>query len=149
MEIFIVGLNEEGIAEELKSYMRISQKRLYSNKSNILKKNNSNFFIIEKIKEFLQIKKVTEIKRNKETYVELSYEIRTTKKTSCEIITNYLTVYPLFSSKHQDFLSCILYPVSWCDFNKIRLSREYRNIEGTSKLKSIKNSMNTLRTQFN
>jgi len=134
------NLNTEGIAEELKTYMRISQKRLYNNNSP--KNNNSNFFIMDKIKEFLDIKKVTEIKRDKINFIELSYEIRTTKKTSCEILKNYLNNYPLFSSKHQDFLS-------WCEFNKIRLSREYRNIKGTSKLKSIKNSMNTLRTQFN
>jgi len=135
-------INDKGIAAELKSYMRISQKRLYSNNSKIMTNKNSNFLIMVKIKEFLDIKKVTEIKRIKENYVELSYEIRTIKKTSCEILTNYLYVYPLFSSKHQDFLS-------WCEFNKIRLSREYRSIEGTSKLKTIKNSMNTLRTQFN
>jgi hypothetical protein len=122
--------------------MRISQKRLYSNNSKIPTNKNSNFLIMVKIKEFLDIKKVTEIKRIKKNYVELSYEIRTIKKTSCEILTNYLYSYPLFSSKHQDFLS-------WCEFNKIRLSREYRSIEGTSKLKTIKNSMNTLRTQFN
>jgi len=83
--------------------MRISQQRLYSNNSLILEKNNSNFFIMEKIKEFLNIKKVTEIKINKENFIELSYEIRTTKKTSCEILTNYLSVYSLFSSKYQDF----------------------------------------------
>lgn len=66
--------------------MRITQKRSYSNNSEILENNNSNFLIMEKIKEFLEIKKVTEIKRNKDNYIELSYEIRTTKKTSCEII---------------------------------------------------------------
>jgi hypothetical protein len=135
-------LNADGIAEQLKSYMRISQKRLYSNNSKILGKNNSNLFIMEKIKQLLNIKKVTEIKRIKENYIELSYEIRTSKKTSCDILTNYLSTYPLFSSKYQDYLS-------WCEFNKIRISREYRTIEGTSKLKTIKNSMNTLRTQFN
>jgi hypothetical protein len=122
--------------------MRISQKRLYSTDSNKLIDNNSNLLIMEKIRDFLDIKKVTEIKRIKENYIELSYEIRTSKKTSCEIITNYLSIYPLFSSKYQDYLS-------WCEFNKIRLSRKYRTIEGTLNLKSIKNSMNTLRTQFN
>lgn len=122
--------------------MRISQKRLYSNNSEIQINYRSNFLIMEKIKEFLEIKKVTEIKRNKNNYVELSYEIRTTKKTSCEILTEYLSIYPLFSSKHQDFLA-------WCEFYKIRISKDYKTIEGTSKLKSIKNSMNTLRTQFN
>jgi hypothetical protein len=85
--------------------MRISQKRLYRSNSKLLEKNNSNFFIMAKIKDFLEIKKVKEIKRIKNNYIELSYEIRTSKKLSCEIITKYLFVYPLFSSKYQDFLS--------------------------------------------
>jgi LAGLIDADG endonuclease len=93
--------------------MRISQKKLYSNNSKILINNNSNLFIREQIKEFLNIKKVTEIKRNKENYIELSYEIRTIKKVSCEIFTNYLSFFSLFCSKHQEFLS-------GCKFNNIR-----------------------------
>lgn len=136
-------LNKENIADNLKTYMRITQKRSYGTNSNkLFNNNNSNFLIMDKIREFLKIKKVNEIKRIKKGYIELSYEIRTSKILSCEIITNYLYIYPLFSSKHQDFLS-------WCKFNNIRLSREYKTIEGTTKLKSIKNSMNTLRTQFN
>jgi hypothetical protein len=84
--------------------MRVSQKQMYKITSDIPKKNNSNFQIMEKIREFLDVKNVSEIKRTKENYVELSYEVRTTKKTSCDILINYLSVYPLFSSKHQDFL---------------------------------------------
>jgi hypothetical protein len=59
---------------------------------------------MEKIREFLDIKNVTEIKRIKKDYIELSYEIRTTKKSSCDLLINYLSAYPLFSSKHQDYL---------------------------------------------
>jgi len=81
--------------------MRVSQKQLYKITSDIPKENNSNLQIMEKIREFLD---VTEIKRTKEKYVELSYEVRTTKKTSCDLLINYLSVYPLFSSKHRDFL---------------------------------------------
>jgi LAGLIDADG endonuclease len=133
------NLTKENIANNLKSYMRISQKRIISNKIN---NKNSNFLIMDKIREFLNIKKVNEIKRIKKDYIELSYEVRTSKILSCEIMTKYLFIYPLFGSKYQDFLS-------WCKFNKIRLSREYKTIKGTEKLKSIKHSMNTLRTQFN
>jgi hypothetical protein len=81
--------------------MRISQKQLY--KSTILK-DNSNFYIMEKIREFLGVKIVKEIQRNKPNYIELAYEVRTTKKLSCDILINYLTNFPLFSSKYQDFL---------------------------------------------
>ena len=67
------------------------------------------------------------IKRTKKDYVELSYEVRTTKITSCDNLIKYLSKYPLFSSKHQDFLD-------WREFHRIRLSREYKTFEGTSKL---------------
>lgn len=131
-----------GIAEAVKNYMRVSQKQIYKYASDIPKENNSNFQIMEKIREFLDVKTVNEIKRTKEKYVELSYEVRTTKKTSCDLLINYLSIYPLFSSKHQDFLD-------WREFHRIRLSREYRTLKGTSKLIYLKNSMNTKRTQFN
>lgn len=136
------NLNSNGIAEVVKNYMRISQKQLYNVTSNIPKENNSNSQIMEKIREFLDVNMVNEIKRTKVNYVELSYEVRTTKKTSCDILINYLSVYPLFSSKHQDFLN-------WREFHHIRLSREYKTNEGTYKLIYLKNSMNTKRTQFN
>ena len=136
------GLNSEGIAEVVKSYMRISQKQMYKITSDIPKENNSNFQIMEKIREFLDVKNVNEIERIKDKYVELSYEVRTTKKTSCDILIDYLSTYPLFSSKHQDFLD-------WREFHRIRLSREYKTMEGTSELISLKNGMNTKRTQFN
>jgi hypothetical protein len=68
--------------------------------------------------------------------------VKTSKKASCEILINYLSTYPLFSSKHQDFLS-------WYEFHTIRMSKEYKTIKGTKKLICLKNGMNTLRTQFN
>lgn len=135
-------INSQGIAEEIRHYMRISQKALYSQNSDILKENNSNRPIMEKIREFLDVKSVSEIRRTREKYVETSYEVRTSRKTSSEKLINYLSIYPLFSSKHQDFLT-------WVEIHKIRLSRAHKTIDGTSKLIFLKNSMNTLRTQFN
>jgi len=85
--------------------MRISQKAIYNKNSNLLKENKSNYHILEKIREFLDVKSVNEIKRTREQYVELAYEVRTSKKTSSEKLISYLSKYPLFSSKHQDFLS--------------------------------------------
>lgn len=52
---------------------------------------------MEKIREYLAVKNVTEIKRNKGYYTELAYEVRTVKKESCDILVNYLSIYPLFS----------------------------------------------------
>jgi hypothetical protein len=53
-----------------------------------------------------------------------------------------LSIYPLFSSKHQDYLD-------WKKAHEIRIAKSYTSIEGTSKLIFLKNSMNTKRTQFN
>ena len=119
--------------------MRVSQKQSYKP---TISEDNSNFYIMEKIRDFLDVKVVTKIQRNKPNYIELAYEVRTTKKESCDFLINYLTEYPLFSSKYQDFLD-------WKKAHEIRLSKSYKSIEGTSKLISLKNSMNTKRTQFN
>jgi len=85
--------------------MRISQKRQYKLNTKIPEDKNTNLDIMEKIREYLAIKSVTEIKRDKEDYIELAYEVRTVKKESCDLLINYLSIYPLFSSKHQDFLA--------------------------------------------
>jgi LAGLIDADG endonuclease len=97
-------LNSEGIAKVGKSYMRVSQKQTYKILSDLPKENHSNFQIMEKIKEFMDVNNVRVIKRIRKNYVELAYEVRTSKKISCNLLINYLSIHPLFSSKHQDFL---------------------------------------------
>jgi hypothetical protein len=84
--------------------MRISQKRQYKLNTEIPENQNTNLDIMEKIQEYLRVKNVTEIKRDKEHYTELAYEVRTVKKESCDLLIKYLSIYPLFSSKHQDYL---------------------------------------------
>lgn len=135
-------MGDDGIAKRVKCYMRISQKRSYKLNAEIPESQNSNLDVMEKIREFLLVKNVTEIKRDKEEYTELAYEVRTVKKESCDLLIKYLITYPLFSSKHQDFLD-------WKKAHNIRISKSYKSIEGTSKLVLLKNSMNTKRTQFN
>nr|YP_010317363.1 hypothetical protein MRV96_mgp08 [Ciborinia camelliae]UNB14688.1 hypothetical protein [Ciborinia camelliae] len=136
------SVNSQGIAEEIRHYMRISQKAVYGKKSNLFNEDYSNKHIMEKIREFLDVKSVNEIKRTKEEFVELAYEVRTSKKSSSEKLIAYLSKYPLFSSKHQDFLS-------WGEIHKIRLFKLYKTLDGTKRLILLKNSMNTLRTQYN
>ena len=95
---------------------------------------------------------VNEIKRIKENYVEVGYVVKTIKKSSeptqegvvaaREGLINYLNNYPLFSSKYQDFLD-------WHKAYLIKNSRKNMTPSGTSELLSVKNSMNTKRTQFN
>ena len=136
--------NVNGLANRVRCYMTLSQKQIYSAKleTSLAEKDNSNFYFMEKIKEFLDVKTVNKIKRIKQDYIEEAYVVRTNKKSSCEILIDYLKVYPLFSSKHQDFLD-------WSKAYHIKVSKEFKTLDGTSKLLSIKNSMNTKRTQFN
>ncbi len=135
-------INEKGFVNRVKCYMTLSQKQLYRTKdTGLSEKDNSNFYIMKMIQEFLGVKTVNEIKRIKSDYIEETYVVRTNKKSSCEILIDYLKVYPLFSSKHQDFLD-------WSKAYHIKVSQEFKTLDGTSKLLSIKNSMNTKRTQF-
>lgn len=94
---------------------------------------------MEKIREFLDVKCVYEIKRTRTKNIELAFEVITNRKISSEKLINYLYKYPLFSSKHQDFLC-------WAEIHKLRLSKTYKTKEGTSNLIYLKNN---LRTQFN
>lgn len=137
-------LNANGIASRVKCYMTLSQKQLYKAEldSGLAEKENSNFYIMKNIQEFLDVKTVNEIKRIKQDYIEEAYVVRTNKKSSCDILINYLKTYPLFSSKYQDFLD-------WSKAYNIKITKKHNTHEGTFELLSIKNSMNTKRTQFN
>jgi hypothetical protein len=55
--------------------MRISQKATYGKNTELPEEGNSNLPIMEKIREFLDVKNVSKIKRIKENYVELSFEV--------------------------------------------------------------------------
>ena len=134
-------LNADGLATKVKCYMALSQKELYKANSDKLN-DNSNFNFMKSIQEFLGIKTVNEIKRIKENYVERAYVVKTIKNSSCEALINYLNNYPLFSSKHQDFLA-------WHKAYLIKINRKNMTQKGTSELLFVKNSMNTKRTQFN
>lgn len=71
-------LDSNDIAKIVKTYMSISQKQLYKATSDI--ENNTNLYFMDKLREFLDVKKVNKITRNKDNYIELAYEVRTTKK---------------------------------------------------------------------
>jgi len=82
------------------------------------------------------------------------------KKSSRLELIDYFNLFPLLSSKHLDFLA-------WKEANtpsalpcasedgelfltkrRATRNREYRSLEGTSKLVALKKSMNSKRTQF-
>jgi hypothetical protein len=72
---------------------------------------------------------VNDIKRTRQEFVELAYEVRTSKKSSlasAEKLIVYLSKYPLFSSKHQDFLSSCFAG----EIDKIRLFKLHKTLDG-------------------
>ena len=73
-----LNISSRGIAEEIRHYMRISQKAVYNYNSNLLNINNFNINITESIREYLDVKCVTEIKRIQEKSVDLGYEVSET-----------------------------------------------------------------------
>ena len=76
--------NVNGLANRVRCYMTLSQKQIYSAKleTSLAEKDNSNFYFMEKIKEFLDVKTVNKIKRIKQDYIEEAYVVRTNKKSS-------------------------------------------------------------------
>ena len=122
-------LNSDGIAKDVKCYMRISQKQSYKS---TISDANSNFYIMEKIREFLDVKIVSKIQRNKTNYIELAYEVRTTKKNSCELLINYFAKFPLYSSKYLDFLS-------WKEAHNLIVKNAQHKKYGLEGLTKIKN----------
>jgi hypothetical protein len=142
---FDFSINPNGVAKSLHVYMRISQKISYmKDVKGFSLDSKSNYPVMDKIKNFLDVKSITNIKRIKKDFTEFSYEVRTTRKESSDKLINYLSLYPLFSSKFLDFSD-------WSEVHKIRISKDYKKktTEGISKLISLKNGMNNLRTHFN
>lgn len=57
-------------------------------------------------------------------------------------MTNYLSKFPLFSSKYQDYLS-------WLEIHKLNKTKQHLTVEGAKLISNIKKGMNNSRTQFN
>lgn len=63
-------IGENSIAKRVKCYMRISQKRQYRLNTEIPTNKNTNLDIMEKIREYLAVRNVTEIKRDKKKIIQ-------------------------------------------------------------------------------
>lgn len=88
--------------------------------------------IFTKISEFLS----TNIKYKEKSS---QYWIRTSKYESNKILVSYLNNYPIFSSKHLDFLS-------WKEVLNIMIKKE--QVNKLEEIKKIKEQMNSKRTRF-
>lgn len=132
--------NKEGICNSIRYYMRISQRKIYHRTH--LGFTNSYFYIMDEIKNFLLVSNIIDITREKDNYIESAYEIRTVKRESCFILINYLNNFPLISSKHLDFLA-------WSKITEINTKKQYKELNYSKLLFTLKNSMNEKRVEFN
>jgi len=76
------------------------------------------------------------------TYTEKGYLVTVSTLASRIALINYFLKFSLFSSKHLDYLN-------WVEAHKLVISKQYRTVEGTTKLLELKSSMNNKRTSFN
>lgn len=146
-------INKVNIATNISCYMRLSQNRYYyknnnelsdlkSKENNKIDNNDTYLPIMENIKNFLYVKNLRLIKRNKNKNVlELGYEVRTIRIESNKILMHYLDKHPLFSSKYLDYLD-------WRNIFEIKINKKYKSIEGTNLLVTLKSNMNNSRSKF-
>jgi hypothetical protein len=134
-------INPAGIANQIRYYMRISQKVIYTRKNDPTKSEMSFLPLMQTIADYLDVSKVNLIQRIKIKYFEKAFEVRTVKRESCGKLINYLSKYPLYSSKYLDFLC-------WSEIQNINISKQYKTLDGSNQLIKFKNKMNNSRTEF-
>ena len=96
--------------------------------------------IMQKISQFLNVQ--IAIRGNKKYLTYKEYSITTNSVKKNLILIQYLDKYPLFSSKHLNYL----------DFKtivNIILNKEHKTTSGKEKIQLIKSGMNNRRTEFN
>lgn len=135
-------LNSKNIVNSVKYYMGISQRQIYHRISQGDNYSSSYLPIMEEIKNFLKVSRLKEINRTRDNFNEKGYRIRTDKKESRTILIDYLSKYPLFSSKYLDYLD-------WVKIHKISTEKKYKTAEYIKLLFYLKKNMNTLRIEFN
>lgn len=125
-------LNKQNLPINLQYYLRISQKQMYTRKLDPNIK-ISNYDFINEISNFLNTK-IKLINRNKSTYVEKAFELRTDTLQSKIILFNYLEKYPLFGYKYFSQINLL-------KIHNLKLKKEYKTKEGFNKLKLYFNLM--------
>ena len=94
--------------------------------------------ILSKLAEYL----LTVVKSIKTTTENPKYRVRTTSMGGNKKLIDYLTLFPLFSSKYLDYLA-------WLEVVKIIESGNHITQQGIDKIKELKRTMNDSRTIFN
>jgi hypothetical protein len=103
------------------------------------KTNASYFSVLNEIAQFLNCNLLT--RKQKSTGNEY-YTLAATSRNSLLIITNYFEIFPLFSSKHLDY-------IDWSKAVKLILSNEHYTDANLLVINDLKSNMNRGRTEFN
>lgn len=125
--------SKKGNPTSLQYYVRLSQKSTHLIRSGPYEGTYSNYVHMQSIADFLDIKLI-EYKRNRTTYIENGYLIRTAKISSNYLMQSYFLKYPLFSYKYV----CI--PI----FNKLynfQVNKSYKKLENIQLFKELKLEM--------
>ena len=134
---FNYDINVKGLCINIKHYMRLTQRRNYHKCST---DTNSYLNIMTAIATLFN-RKVKLIDRKRENYIELGYEIRTNKNNSNKVVIAYFSKYQLFSSKYLNYKN-------WVQVHNLIMSKEYKTISGSEKIKVLKANHNTNRTTW-
>lgn len=132
-------VNKNNIPINLIYYLRLSQKHIYTRRldKNV---NISNLNFMEQIADLFKTKVVL-INRDRNSYIEKAYEIRTDKLESKLIMFNYLNKYPIFGYKIFIFENLE-------KIHNLILNKEHKTIEGKNKLEEYKNNMKNIPTKW-
>lgn len=127
-----------GYAIDIDLLMRVSQRQNYHVSEAIL--GSSYLNIMTSIAEALNCY-LKSNERERRTFVEKNYLIIVKTLASRLILIEYLTKYPLMSSKRID-------SQNWINAHDIVMDQSYKSKKGTENLVLLKSSMNTNRTEF-
>lgn len=113
--------------------LRIEQRMIY------LKSNGSYYNVLNEIAAFLGCKLLTrkQISTNNEYYT-----LAASSRKSLLVIINYFEMFPLYSSKHLDYLD-------WSKAAKLILNDQHYTDQGIIEIDRFKNNMNNQRVYFN
>ena len=103
------------------------------------KTNTSYFNVLTKISNYLGCNLLT--RKQKSTGNEY-YTLTASSRKSLTVIINYFNLFPLYSSKHLDYLD-------WSKAVKLILSDQHYSPSGVVQINCLKSKMNNSRTEFN
>jgi len=131
-------LNADQLATQVQLYMRISQRQEYAHRVSAFP--TSYVPLMESIAAFLSAS-FNVFTRERGNTTENGCLIVAKSAISREALIGYLSVYPLLSSKHLDYLD-------WVSAHNLRTDKATRTVDGTATLQSLKSGMNDSRTRF-